>query len=210
VSQLVLDTDSFNGTNGTQLPSYNANWNNQPDFNNVIIAGTPGVGGNLAANFRSGFTWTADQWAQLTIDGTTVPSTAIGVTLRMNTGGISSGYFGGFNNNAFGDNLYRFGYYDTAVLHHLALAGAGTTAAAGDVVNFQVVGNILTLTVNGVVLGTYDFTSDGLSYSGDPGLVIEHSSAATRTAGSWSAGKIQNASSFPLSGPFMRLLGGNQ
>src|SRR5574341_770270 len=72
--QNELDTDSFNGTNGTALATYNANWNalGSGEINQAAIQGTPGVG-NTSGNsgdYRTGQTWTNNQWAELIVDGT--------------------------------------------------------------------------------------------------------------------------------------------
>lgn len=194
--QNVLDTDSFNGTNGNVLSTYNANWVKQnPAVDEVIIAGTPGIGVNPAsspnADYRTGKTWTNDQWAEFTLDSTNTLGQIVQVQVRAQTNNTVSGYVGG--PNFFGASHHFIQRYDSGSA--TTLLDTGVVAQKGDVVNLQIVGSVLTISVNGSSIGTYDTASDGTKYStGNPGLFLQDGGTpSTRFAGSWRAGSVSGS-----------------
>lgn len=193
--QTTLDTDSFGGTNGDQLPTYNANWAimDLTNVNNAVIRGTPGVGGaNIAADLRNGFTWTNDQWAELTIDATTKADTRLMVCVRVvqGSGNNMTGYGGGVNLDITGGTyqIYKFSAPGTFT----ALVTGTHAYALGDVVNLQMVGTTLILLVNTVQEAT---VVDATYSTGSPGLIV--GSQASRLAGTWKAGSVGAAAVVP-------------
>lgn len=192
MAQNVLDTDSFGGSNGTALHTYNSNWVilDATNISEVLIAGTPGIGGpGACGDLRNGFTWTNDQWSELKIDGTNLADYAFLVCVRATAGSGNNctGYAAGAHRDLTGGTYQIYSF--TAPGAFTALATGAHSYTQNDVVNLQIVGLILTLTVNGVTETTYDTTPDGVKYSsGSPALVI--GSQATRLAGSWRAGSV--------------------
>jgi hypothetical protein len=209
MGQVVLDTDTFGGTNGNTLSTYNANWvlQSSGSRNECNIAGTPGVSGSLAGNYRTGFTWTNDHWAELKV-GATIADFWFQVGVRMQTDDTASGYLFGMDNASFGTD-YRLIRVDSGAETMLGSA-SGQTLAINDVVNLQIVGTVLTGFVNGIQVLTYDTSGDGTKYStGKPGLQLYTTTTTTRLGGSWRAGSYGSAHAYPFDGPLAGLLGGN-
>lgn len=185
--QTQLDTDSFNGTNGNTLTTYNANWAlwGTAQFNNCRIEGSPGVGDNNAcADTRNGQTWTNDQWAELQVDPTSLPGNTFYVCVRTTSpSNNADGYCAGMNSGNFNGN-YRIVRFTNGT--DTSLVASTQAVATGDVVNFQVQGTTLTLRVNGTVL----LTTTDITYStGSPGLHF-FTGNANRLGGSWRAGSL--------------------
>lgn len=194
MAQNLLDPDTFNGNNADTLTTYSANWVLlATDGNALMIRGTPGVGANsnTGQELRNGFTWTNDHWAELKIDGTTVADTRLLVGVRCTQGDhlTATGYWAGVNRDLTGGTyeIYRFEGTGTYTL----LQSGTHTYAANDVVNFQAVGTVLTLQLNGSgTEATYDTSGDATKYStGSPAMMLGHSSTA-RLAGTWNAGSV--------------------
>lgn len=193
MAQNLLDTDSFNGTNATELPTYDANWVLQdtttPEVN-ATIRGTPGVGIISAAasgvNYRTGKTWTPNQWAEFTIGSTLGVIVYVGV--RTQATSAITGYYGGVDNSI--NSTYRIQRYTNHT--GFTLATGTHSYIQGDVVNFEAVGTVLTLKVNGVTEVTYDTSGDGTKYStGNPGLFFYYNGTATdQLATTWRAGSV--------------------
>ena len=210
MAQNILDTDSFGGSNGTVLHTYDANWiaDTITFYNDCSIRGTPGVGGTPACgNHRIGQTWTNDQFAQLTVDGTTVASNTFVVMVRF-TVTAGNGYTGGAPVQG-GSTIYRIGRLDANVFTTLAAESGSTTIQAGDIVNLQVEGTVLTLKVtrggsDAFTPFSYDTAGDATKYStGNPGMVFQNTDGTVRLAGSWVAGSVgaAGAAAGPLIGP---------
>ena len=209
MGQNLLDTDSFNGTNGNTLSTYNANWvaDDTGLGNEVIIAGTPGIGsdGFQDENYRTGQTWTNDQWCELKVDGTTLASDDWLIGVRMATTNILQGYMAGYSPAFFGTNNYGILRYDSRVGH--SLATSSTARATNDVVNFQVQATTLTLTLNGSVLLT---VTDTTYTTGNPAIRLLHTSSGVRLGGTWRAGSVSSGGLFTASNPMTGLgVGGN-
>lgn len=179
-----LDTDTFNGTNGTLLPTYSANWPLWGGFNNCRIEGSPGVGDNSGCgNSRTGQTWTNDQWAELTVDSANT-ATVFEVCVRTTSpSNLSDGYCGGIDSSHF-NTQYRIIKLTNGTT--TSLVTSATTLSLGDIINMQVVGTSLILTVNGKTLLT---TTDSTYSTGNPGLDF-FSGNTNRLAGSWRAGSV--------------------
>lgn len=190
-TQNQLDTDTFGGTAGTALHTYNANWVNSVFNSNwfdpklstpnggVVFSSTP------SGSERTGQTWTNDQYAQATLAIIGADkATAIGVRLGDNgSGAVNSGYFVGPNFEIAG-NAYRV--YSVAAGFNAPLATSSTLAIIGDVVNIQIVGSLITVRVNGSIISDLT-TTDSNHTTGNPGLFI---SDATGKWTTWSAGSV--------------------
>lgn len=190
-AQTQLDSDSFNGTAGTGLHTYNAKWRISPYAvnHNELILSTPN-GSTVCATVgciidNNGQSWTNDQYAQVTF--TTLPSTKGFLCLRMqgdNTD-LTAGWCVGINPNVNGTNhwlLSKATSLDTAV------TTSATNASAGDVLNFQIAGNVVTVAIGGAHLVDMDTTTDGsFPTGGNPGMVIND---ATGKFSAWSAGSV--------------------
>jgi hypothetical protein len=199
--QIQLDSDLCSDTAGTLLPPHtpaSGTWVvlASAAYNKLLCAGTGANAGFRAdvgatGNYDTGPVWTANQWAQLTVDGTvTFGGRVIGVVLRWQTGDVNSGYFVGMDNVTVSANyiieLLNAGAKST-------LRSTSTAMANSDVLNAQIVGTVITLSVNGSVLTTYDTSGDATKYStGNPGLLVNATGTTTRMAGSWSAGRVDS------------------
>lgn len=196
-------TETFGGTNADTLATYDANWVSWDTSRyQARIRGTPGVGSPAGGevqggNIRNGFTWTNDQWAELKIDGTNVADYRFLVCVRLTQGTANdvTGYCGGVHRDDSGGDykIYKF----TSTDAYTALATGTHTYAANDVVNFQAVGTVLTLQLNGSgTEATYDTSGDMTKYStGSPGLVLGDSTITKRLGGTWKAGSVGAAAS---------------
>lgn len=205
MAQNLLDSDSFGGTNGNTLTTYDANWVllDLTNIDNLDIRGTPGVGGAgaslIGGELRNGQTWTNDHWAELKIDGTTVADVRFLVGVRC-TQGVSdsmTGYFGGVHRDDTGGDYKIYKFSTTSA--YTAIATGTHTYAANDVVNIQAVGTTITLTLNGVTEATASSQTDYAT--GSPGMILSHSTTA-RLAGTWNAGSVGTAATAggPLAG----------
>src|SRR5215471_4495821 len=94
--QTLLDSDDFSGTAGTNLHSYNANWvlagsawctdlKISTPTNGGVGTGSGGPG--LSCTYRTGKTWTNDQYAQLTV--VALPTGGSGVCVRVSIDGTN-------------------------------------------------------------------------------------------------------------------------
>lgn len=218
--QNTLDTVNFSAgegyVNNDALPTDNANWvlSGSSDADNVRVRGIPGVGqggGGNSCCYRTGQTWTNDQWAQLTVDATNLVDTLFGrwaVVLRGVAGTATNCYaLGAFPSIVDNTLKYRIGRFD-GMGTFTTLETSATTMATSDVVNAQIVGTVLTLTVNSVVLLTHDTASipDATQYTtGNPGLLFNSNTATNRYAGSWLAGSVTSGGLFTSTNPMTGL-----
>lgn len=192
--QNTLDTDSFGGTNGNTLDTYSANWTTDgAHLNACTIRGTPGAGGDISGgicvNARTGQTWTDDQWAELTVDGTNIGDTAWEVCVRIQSD-FRDRYCAGQSNGYVGNNTYRIDKWNSAT-GRTNLATGTHTLTAGDIVNFQIVGGNLTLLVNSVSEAT---ATDTDYTTGNPGMFLYNAGTPTqRLGGTWKAGSVTTA-----------------
>jgi hypothetical protein len=194
--QNVLDTDTFNGTNGNTIETYSAHWINggSAQFNDITIRGSPGIGGTSAAAMNTSQTWTNDQWAEIKVDATNVASNFVAVCVRGVIDGTNhtTMYCGGINNVNFGTD-YRIWSSSSGSNTPLGSA-SGQNAAVNDVINFQVVGTTLTLAVNGITLLT---TTDSAFTTGNVMVWLSDATSTIRLAGSWRAGSVTAAAGGP-------------
>ncbi len=192
-TQTQLDTDNFSGTAGTDLPTYNANWVNStlinqwfPPYISTPNGGAVGNGGFSSAAYRTGQTWTNDQYAQATLAVLPISGNAK-ICVRMlgdvGTSNPTSGYCVGPEPNFSGQN-YRL--YDVMVGQ---LAVSATSAVANDVVNIEMVGTTITVRVNGSIISDLT-TTDASHATGNPGIFLGDASAKWTT---WSAGSAGSA-----------------
>ena len=190
--QNVLDTDSFGGTNGTALSTYSANWPVFANWNNgLAILGSPGMGeqgGGVSGNRRLGQTWTNDHWCELTLDGTNLADVLFYIGVRLqNTSPAGDGYGAGWESDT---NLYRIIKINANGTTSV-LATSAHTRAAGDVVNFQAVGAIMTLVVTRGGSTLFTLSATDVAYTtGAPGIPRVWNSTSGRLAGSWRAGSV--------------------
>lgn len=192
--QNLLDTDSFNGTNGNNLSTYSVNWPVFGNWNECQIRGTPGMGGNVGGmgNRRTGQTWTDDHWAEVTLDGTNVVDTHYFVGVRATDDSPAGhGYGGGASvtDDASVYAIYRFDPGGTKT--RLLLDPGSNTITAGDVINVQAVGTTITLTVTRSASQLLSISTTDATYStGGTPLLFVNNSGVTRLAGSWRAGSV--------------------
>ncbi len=192
-TQTTLDTDTFGGVAGTTLHNYNANWLIAPiagNYNDFIIS-TPNGGAKAqgqSGSIRTGQTWTNDQFAQATFS--VLPTGIGGVCVRCagdNTN-FTSGYVVGIIPGLSGNNKWVVANATTGT----AITTSATDAVAGDVVNVQVVGTAITVSINGTHLADLDTTSV-LFATGEPGFYAAAGEPVFK-ATSWSAGSASNGS----------------
>jgi len=171
-------TDSFTGTSGTQLHTYNASWTEQraSDLHCEISGaggGTPNTvraaatGGSEAAAKWDGDTFTADQYSQAKAVNA---SNYAGPTVRMVgvTAAAENGYVALIDGLAI--DLQRI---DNGVRTNLQ-GGIGSIAS-GDTLKLEIVGTTLKVYVNGVQVGTNQ--TDSNYATGQPGIAFIGSGA---------------------------------
>lgn len=186
--QVQLDSDTFSGTSATQLHTYNANWVSSV-FNawcNPDVISTPngGVYGNNACDERTGFTWTNDQWAQVTYNA--APSGESLLCVRMTaTTTRPNGYCVGTSPGISGTpyKLYRI---DAGV--KTTLKTSAQNPVLGDVWNLQVIGSTITFKVNGTVVSALTDSADTTYTTGNPGFMLNDVTAGTKLITTWLAG----------------------
>lgn len=189
--EVQLDSDTFGGTAATALPSYNANWvltNMNGTFNNLNIS-TPNGGvassSGPGGNYRTGFTWTNNQWAGITVGA--VPAQTfeeVCVRITAGSGNQPDMYCAGNDAAAQGNGKYEISIWTNGARTQLVVT-ASQTMTAGDVVNFNAVGTTLTLKVNGTQILQ---TTDSTWTTGNPGLIINGSTTTANYANTWLAG----------------------
>lgn len=200
--QTTLDADPFNGTAGTALtawtnPTYPSNaWsttNISSQYNSGVLSTPTGgaiAGTGACSNYRTGPTWTNDQFAQATL--AVVPTSSGWICVR--TVGAAGNYTGGYcigpDPNISGTG-YRLSTLPTLVTMNICGGGASacvsaTNATVNDVVNVQVKGSAITVKVNGSTL-TDISVSDSTFTTGNPALVWRD---ATGEWSTWSAGSV--------------------
>lgn len=186
--QNVLDTDSFTGTAGTALPTYNANWvtAGSGDYGNLNISTPNGGVANFGANYRTGFSWTNDQWAEFTV--VTVSDAAFGrqlVCVRVGTGATFQGYCGGEFKATYGAGYAIYSFNGAGTSTRLAGPTGGMTV--GDVVNFEAVGTTLNLRVNGSIVLT---TTDATYTTNNPAINLSNVDTTAKMLNAWRAGSV--------------------
>ena len=197
-AQVVLDTDSFADTNGQALSTHDANWPVFANWNPLAIQGSPGFGpgiGGGQSNRRDGRPWTDDQWAEIVVgDGIIGTWDEIFVGLRaVDVQPAGRGYGGGFSTfSAQGYQIYRWDPDGTRTV--LAVDPAANEGRPGDIINVQIVGSTITLTVTrgGAPLVTLSATDTSYSSGGTPMLWVCCGGATEGRGhgGSWRAGRV--------------------
>lgn len=193
MGQNILDTYDFSATAGNGLSTV-ANWVNNTLSNqwNDLKISTPNGGcmqsSGQCGDYRTGQTWTNDQFAEWVL--ATLPLVASArLYVRLSGDGgnnPNSGYAVGPDPNISGQ-AYRLFDVSTG-----QLAASATTATAGDTVNIEVVGSIITVRVNGSILSdlTYDDSAGSNYTTGNPGGYINDAIAKATT---WKAGSVTGA-----------------
>lgn len=173
----VLKSDAFTGTDGTILPTYDANWVTQAGgdleiHSNAVANNTTGT---AVARYH-GVTWPNDQYAQATV--VAVAGQVQAVTVRNAIGGgVVTYYGGGHNLSEYGHTRYAIWKYSSGVFTNL-FAHASQTVTIADVVKLEIQGTTLKLWVNGTEISTDGgITDSGLS-SGEAGLALFHGTAS--------------------------------
>lgn len=203
--QNVLDTDTFNGTAGTGLHTYNANWVNaavSASCGDPVISTPNGAAksaGGDSCDRRDGQTWTNDQYVQVTFKVLATSLSAMAcVRFNGSASSISSGYCIGTDiGNGGTQKLALF----KATTPNTELKLSATTVAANDVINLQIVGTTITVTKNGATVS--DLTTTDASFaSGNPGIFIRDTTGqlSAWTAGSVTGSTVAKASAISTSG----------
>ena len=192
-------SDTFTGTNGTQLTAYSANWTlNAGDLDIQTNAVSPDGGnyfGTVAAHWNAD-SFDNDQYAQITVVALSAAElwNFIGVSVRAHA---SAATFYTFFGGSDGTYLYK------------QVAGSenqiGSVAAAvsvNDVLKLTVSGTTLTPNKNGSTTGTPGAQTDSSIASGYAGLggYSGDSGARTNTRGdSWEGGNLSTGATGTLS-----------
>lgn len=205
-------TETFTDTDGTVLPTYSANWYHtncgeniwsQPEIRSNGV-GADGSGGGTSCNGSQ--TWTNNQWAELTLDGTNAPDGVFGklfVLLRVQAAADFSAYACGIDPSSI-DSKYRIYRYDAN--SPTTLVASTQNAALSDVLNCQVDGTSITMLVNGspptgcASSCVYDTAGDGTKYaSGNVGLAVRNGSQVI-LGDNWKAGSVDAATTIDFYG----------
>jgi hypothetical protein len=194
-AQVVLDTDSFADVNGQPLAAYSANWPVFANWNQLDIQGSgfgPGIGGGQA-NRRDGPSWTDNQWAEIAVgNGVVGTYDELFVGLRATDAEPAGrGYGGGFTPSGY--EIRRWDPDGTRTT--LVADPAANDGRPGDVINVQIVGSTITLTVSrdGALVVTLSATDSLYLTGGTPMLWVCCGGATTQGfghGGSWRAGWV--------------------
>lgn len=194
---LTTCPDTFNGTNTNVLSTYDATQfaAGASCCNEAAIRGTPGVGISSSRSLDKviGHTWTDDHWVELKTDGTNIADT-FGICVRWTGDGgtAGNGYCAGKDSGNFGDRIDIWKVTNNVVL---SLANDAHVLTTNETYNFQVVGNALTLKLNGsTLLSTTDST---FGSGGGPAMVFETGTATNRLAGTLKAGSVTTTTTRP-------------
>jgi hypothetical protein len=193
-AQVVLDTDSFADRNGQALAAYSANWPVFANWNHLAIQGSPGFGpgiGGGQANRRDGQPWTDNQWAEIVVGhGFIGTYDELFVGLRATDAEPAGrGYGAGFTPGGY--QIRRWDPHGTSTV--LIVDPNAHDGRPGDVINVQIVGSTITLTVSrgGAPLVTLSATDSYYLTGGTPMLWVCCGAAAPqRHGGSWRAGRV--------------------
>lgn len=193
-AQVVLDTDSFADRDGRALAAYSANWPVFANWNQLAIEGSPGFGpgvGGGQANRREGQPWTDNQWAEIVVgNGHIGTYDELFVGLRAaDAEPAGRGYGAGFTTEGY--QIRRWDPNGTVTV--LLVDPAAHDGRPGDVINVQIVGSTITLTVSrgGAPLVTLSATDSYYLTGGTPMLwVCCGEGGPQRSGGSWRAGRV--------------------
>jgi plastocyanin len=192
-AQVLLDMDSFADMNGQALAAYSANWPVFANWNQLAIHGSPGFGpgvGGGQANRRDGHAWTDNQWAEIVV-GPGFIGDELFVGLRAtDTEPAGRAYGGGYSWDG-GYQIRRWDPNGTSTV--LRVDPAKHYVSPGDVINVQIVGSTITLTVSrgGAPLITLSATDSRYLTGGTPMLWIAcYDNNTQRYGGSWRAGRM--------------------
>lgn len=193
-ARTTQDTDSFTGTDGTDLGTYNAKWVQLTGENvaSFLEIESNGVGSSNTGAQRTKYTtaWSApsDQWGTISMVGTKATwITAAGVNLQT---AAQSGYFFGYDANDDGATD-RIRKEAAGVMSMLTAAGAATPTV-GDTFDLENQAGTLTGVLSG---GHSDSVSvaDASFTGGQPGIQIFPSVAGVQNADTWLAGDFSSA-----------------
>lgn len=185
--QNVLDTDTFGGTAGTVLHTYNAKWINSTMasicFDALISTGSSGVAANAgeSCDYDTGQTWTDNQWAQMTLVAVPTHIAQVCVELQGASGDPEGYCFGSYPDKS--STEYILSDPKTGELTDWV-----QTPTAGDVMNIQIYGTGIICSINGIPLSPVYTASLGYS-GGNPGLVVSNTEN-TKTLSTFSAGSV--------------------
>jgi len=191
--QTLLDSDDFTGTAGANLHTYDANWvlagsawctdlKISAPTNGGVGTGSGGPG--LSCTYRTGKTWTNDQYAQLTV--VALPTGGSGVCVRVSIDGTNKmqGYCLATTQANSDYRLLKYTAGNQVTLFDYTSNIMTTT----DIINLQIIGTTLTPKVNGIVLATQ---TDTTWSTGSPGIVVTDGTTGKKIFSTWSAGSAQ-------------------
>lgn len=180
-----LATDNF--TRAAESPlSDGGNWAVPDATNYLVLTASQEVNGatnNVCAQyFNGGITWPNDQYAEVTLTGGITGATAVGPTLRWQSG----------TRNGYG--ILFFPSPPTNFIIQSYVSGVGTNIAtanvtytAGDVIRLEIVGTALTGIHNGTVVAS---GTDSTYTAGFPGLLTLNDLLTVGFSGPFNAGSI--------------------
>lgn len=174
---IVSASDSFTGSNGTNLGTYSAKWAPNSDAAMVVIQNNSAACGTSTTGLAHAYHWAfdvvgADQFSQATITGTDPVFSQIGVSVRVNIGSTRSFY-------DFYGSTFSSEFVVTTNGTESRLTSTGSAWALNDVVRIQVVGTTINALVNGSVWQT---ATDATFASGAPGLATVNNTSGTGLA----------------------------
>lgn len=193
-SRTTQDTDSFTGTDNTDLTVYNAKWIQL--FGESVLSyleiESNGVGSTNTGAERTKYTtaWSApsDQWATISMAGTKATyMTKACVNLQA---AAQSGYSFGYdaNNDGATDRIYK----ESAGAFSALTAAGAATPTVGDTFDLENQAGTLTAVLSGGHSDTVS-VADASFTGGQPGIQVFPSVANIRNADDWLAGDFSAA-----------------
>lgn len=186
-------SDTFTGTNGTALQTYNSSWGiNTSGFvlnSNALV----GTNAHDAFAYWNADTFDNDQYSQLTAVAV-VADTYVGPAVRMAKSSTQTAYF---MQGDSADGLYLMKIVNGT---ETQLGSAAAVVAANDVLRLEIVGTTLTPKRNGNAINPPGAQTDSSIASGAAGIDIYNNNTGGRVD-DWSAGNISAAAAGSLNVP---------
>jgi hypothetical protein len=175
-------TDTFTGSDGTQLTAYSASWTlNKGDFDIQSNSLASDAANDTIAHWNAD-AFNADQYAQGTVVAYTGDWVATGVSVRCAASGETA-----YTVLYFHAPWKELGKYNATV--YTSLASHDALIAVNDIVRLEVSGTTITPKVNGVTDADLGAQTDAALASGSAGVAGNSDTTAARLD-SWSGGNL--------------------
>lgn len=178
-------SDAFTGTDGTLLPTYDANWSTAANFVDLSIQSNGAGSKNLnefEGDLYSGIAWSNNHYSQATLSAVASLIQFVfvrGITVTRNL------YASGKDTNDWANANYHIWKYVSGT--PTDLLDTAVAIGTADVVYLDASGTSITLKQNGSQIGN---VTDSAIASGSPGISAYHDTASVKLFDDWSAADL--------------------